>query len=221
MYTKRTVRRGDRKLRTRESFLEAALALIAGGRSFTSLSLREVARAAGVVPTSFYRHFRDMEELGLALVEECGITLRRLLREARKSPLPETDLTRVSVNIYRQYLAQHRPQFVFIVGERFGGSAALRAGIRREVSHFVTELAQDLRQLGILPKLSTSELQMTCALVMSTMLNAASDILDLPPNQPRMEEELIETIVRQLRIVFLGARQWRVRAQPAADAAVA
>jgi AcrR family transcriptional regulator len=40
------------------------------GRSFVSISLREVTREAGVVPTAFYRHFKDMDELGLALVDE-------------------------------------------------------------------------------------------------------------------------------------------------------
>jgi len=46
------------------------------GRSFTSLALREIAREAGVVPDA-YRHFRNTDELGLALVEEVGITAIR------------------------------------------------------------------------------------------------------------------------------------------------
>jgi hypothetical protein len=43
------------------------------------------------------------------------------------------------------------------------------------------------------------------------MLNAASDILDLPPDQPKREHELVENFVRQLRVVFLGAARWRER----------
>jgi len=34
-----------------------------------SLGIREVTRQAGVVPTSFYRHFRNMDDLGLQLVD--------------------------------------------------------------------------------------------------------------------------------------------------------
>ena len=37
------------------------------------------------MPNAFYRHFRNTDELGLALVEEVGVTLRRLLREARQT----------------------------------------------------------------------------------------------------------------------------------------
>jgi hypothetical protein len=41
------------------------------------------------------------------------------------------------------------------------------------------------------------------------MLNAASDILDLPKGQPQQEQELVENFVRQLRVIFLGARHWK------------
>ena len=58
------------------------------GESFDALSLRSVARAAGVVPTAFYRHFESMDELGLALVEESFRTLRAMLREAREGVPP-------------------------------------------------------------------------------------------------------------------------------------
>jgi TetR/AcrR family transcriptional regulator, fatty acid biosynthesis regulator len=52
-------------------------------------------------------------------------------------------------------------------------------------------------------------MQMICGLVVNTMLNAASDIFDLPAGQPHVEQELVENFVRQLRVIFLGAAQWR------------
>ena len=54
--------------------MDAARSLMDSGRGFGSLSLREVARCAGIVPTGFYRHFDDMDALGLALVAEVGET---------------------------------------------------------------------------------------------------------------------------------------------------
>lgn len=201
--------RGERKQRTRESLLDAALTLMGQGRSFTSLGLREIAREAGIVPTAFYRHFRDLDELGLALVEESGITLRRLLREARKGGVPLTDIIRQSVRVYWQYIGEHRLQFLFIAGERSGGSPAIRAAIRTEVQHFSAEMAQDLRAFNAFPQLSTATLNLICGLVVNTMLTAATDILDLPRGQPRLAQELEDNFVRQLRLVFLGAGQWR------------
>ena len=64
--------RAQQKERTRRSLVEAAFSQLSAERSFTSLSLREVAREAGIAPTSFYRHFRDVDELGLTMVDESG-----------------------------------------------------------------------------------------------------------------------------------------------------
>lgn len=207
--TRSELTREQRKQRTREDLLEAALTLMSRGISFTGLGLREVTREAGVVPTAFYRHFHDMDELGLALVEEGGVTLRRLLREARKGSVPLTDVIRNSVRIYTGFLREHPREFLFVAGERSGGSPAIRAAVRREIGHFANEMAQDLRNLGILPNLATATLQMICGLIVNTMISAAGDILDLPPRQPRAEEELIENFVKQLRLIFLGAAAWR------------
>jgi AcrR family transcriptional regulator len=201
--------RGARKQRTREALLEAALNLMREGQSFTGLSLREVAREAGVVPTAFYRHFRGMDELGLALVEEGGMTLRRLLRDARRGGLDATDMIRSSVLVYKRYVEDNRLQFLFVAGERGGGSSQIREAIRREVTHFTNEMAQDLRSLNALPGLGTASLQMICGLVVNCMLNAAIDILDLPAKRPDLEGELVENFVKQLRLIFMGAQRWK------------
>lgn len=203
------VTRSERKQRTRSALMDAALKLMSEGRSFTSLGLREITREAGVVPTSFYRHFRDLEELGLALVEDSGLTLRRLLREVRKQGQPDADMIRRSVLVYKRYVEDNRLQFFFVAGERQGGSPQIRRAIRTEITHFTHEMAEDVRQLNIVPQLSTASLQMICSLVVTTMLNAATDILDLPPNQPQAETEMVENFVKQLRVIFLGATRWR------------
>ncbi len=202
--------RSEQKLRTRSHLMDAALRLMVdSGRSFSSLSLREVTREAGVVPAAFYRHFADLDQLGLALVEACGLTLRRLLREVRKQSLPPTQMLRSSVLIYKNYIQTQRRHFMFAAGARGGGSAAIRKAIRIEESHFANEMAQDMRDLNLLPQLPMESLQLICGLVVTTMMNAATDILDLPDGQPRAELELTENFVKQLRLIFLGARSWK------------
>ena len=61
--------RKEEKVRVREDLLRAALRLGAA-HGFASLGLREVAREADIAPTSFYRHFEDMESLGLHLIRD-------------------------------------------------------------------------------------------------------------------------------------------------------
>ncbi len=202
------VSRSERKDLTRANLLQAALTLMGEGRSFTSLALREITREAGVAPTAFYRHFRNTDELGLALVEEVGITLRRLLREARKMDVAPRDMLRRSVSVYQDYVKLNRLQFVFISSERSGGSRILRLAIRNDVTHFTNEMAQDFRLRGLYANLPTSSLQMVCSMIVMTMLAAATDILDLPPHQPLLEAEMSENFVRQLKIILFGATRW-------------
>ncbi len=201
--------RTERKDLTRNSLLQAALALMGEGRSFTSLGIREIAREAAMVPNAFYRHFRNTDELGLELVEEMGIALRRLLREARQTGATDTDIVRRSVQVYHQYVIDNRLLFLFVSSERSGGSRILRMAIRNEVTHFTNEMAQDFRRLGVYKDMSTASLQMVCGLIVTTMLAAAPEILDLPPEQPLLESEMTENFVKQLQVVLLGAAQWR------------
>lgn len=197
--------RSTRKGLTRANLVQAALTLMGEGRSFTSLGLREIAREAGVVPNAFYRHFRNTEELGLALVEEVGVTLRRLLREARKLEVAPRDMLRRSVSVYQDYVKLNRLPFMFISSERSGGSRTLRLAIRNNVTHFTNEMAQDFRMRGLYIHLPTASLQMICGMIVMTMLAAATDIFDLPPEQPLLETEMSENFVQQLKIILSGA----------------
>ena len=203
--------RSARKDLTRSSLMQAALNLIGQGRSFTSLALREITREAGVVPNAFYRHFRNTDELGLALVEEVGITLRRLLRQERQIAIAPKDRLRRSVAAYQDYVKTHRLQFMFISSERSGGSRILRLAIRNDLTHFTNEMAQDFRALGLYPNMSTSSLQMMCSLIVSTMFSVATEILDLPPDQPLLETEMQHNFVKRVQIVLLGASMWKER----------
>ncbi len=207
------ISRSARKDQTRATLLQAALNLMGQGRSFTSLALREIAREAGMVPNAFYRHFRNTDELGLALVEEVGITLRRLLREERQVQVSPKERLRRSVAVYQEYVKSNRLLFLFISSERSGGSRILRLAIRNEVTHFTNEMAQDFRSLGVYPEMSTASLQMICGLIVMTMLAAATDILDLPPDQPLLEAEMLENFVGRLQLVLLGASLWKDRAR--------
>lgn len=208
-----TQARVRRKEQTRQNLMQAALTLVGNGSSFTALGIREITREAGVVPTAFYRHFKTTDELGLALVEDAGITLRRLLREARQASLPGEDMIRHSVNVFVNYLKQHHLEWRFISSERSGGSQALRNAIRNEIAHFTLEMGSDLRMLNIFPDLSTNTLQLICSLVVTMMMNSATDFLDVREDQPKLEKEMQDNFVKQIVMVFLGAAHWEEEPQ--------
>jgi AcrR family transcriptional regulator len=199
--------RRERKQRTRADLLEAALLLLKDN-SFASLSLREVSRRAGVVPTAFYRHFASMEELGLALVDESFRTLRQMIRAARSETNPD-NVIRSSVEILVRHVHEHRLHFRFIARERFGGVSALRQAIRTEIKLFSSELATDLARFPYLSAWSTEDLQMMAGLIVNTMVSTAEEILDMPAGNPDVEAEIVRTVERQLRLVAVAVPHWR------------
>lgn len=200
--------RQERKQRTRRALLDAALELLEE-QSFSSLSLRQVTRAAGIVPTAFYRHFDEMDELGLVLIDESFRTLRAMLRDARVDPGAYGNAIRNSVEVLVREVHAHDAHFRFIGRERFGGVAALRHAIRGEIRLFASELATDLARFPYLDGWTTEDLQMLAGLIVNAMVSTAQAILDAPPEDPAAEAEIIETAERQLRLIMLGVPQWR------------
>ena len=206
--TPETTTRQERKQRTRQALLDAALGLLEE-QSFSSLSLRQVTRSAGVVPTAFYRHFDDMEELGLVLIDESFRTLREMIRAARTDPGPDEHVIRRSVEILVNYVHAHDTHFRFIARERFGGLATLRQEIRVEIRLFSSDLAIDLARFPYLERWSTEDLQLLAGLMVNAMVSIAEAILDAPPKDPTAEHEIIAAAARQLRMITLAVPQWR------------
>lgn len=106
--------RAEQKLQTRHALMDAARSLMGSGRGFGSLSLREVARCAGIVPTGFYRHFEDMDALGLALIAEVGETFRETIRQVRHHEFEVGGVIDASVRIFLDAVAANRSQFLFL-----------------------------------------------------------------------------------------------------------
>jgi AcrR family transcriptional regulator len=202
--------RDERKLQTRQALLDAALALAHRGGSLASISLREVAREAGVVPTAFYRHFRDMDELGLALVDDVCLRLRRIIREARASAQGARDAAiQSSVRGFVAYVLANERAFEFLTRERFGASRSVRQAVAREIRYFAGELASDLRVAPPFSAMPAEDVAMIADLVVHTVLNLTADLLDLGEGQAVREHEIVARAVKQLRLIFLGAMQWR------------
>jgi AcrR family transcriptional regulator len=201
----------ERKQRTREALLAAALRRLED-QSFGSLSLREVAREAGIVPTGFYRHFRDMDELGLVLINESFRTLRQMIRSARADQQDYEHVIRRSVEILVHHVHDHRLHFRFIARERYSGVPAIRHAIGSEIRLFSSELATDLARFPYLSAWSSDDLQMMAGLIVNTMVSTAEAILDATPGDRTAEEEIIQTTEKQLRLIALGVPQWRSRA---------
>ena len=134
--------RAIQKEKTRRALVNAAFNQLSAEKSFSNLSLREVAREAGIAPTSFYRHFSDMDELGLEMVDEAGLILRQLMRQARKRIDAGGSVISVSVDTFFEFITNSTNVFRLLLRESSGTSQAFRTAAAREIKHFVDELAE-------------------------------------------------------------------------------
>lgn len=200
--------RQERKERTRQAILDAALDLVEE-EGLAALSLRRLTRTVGIVPTAFYRHFASVDELGLALVDRSFASLRRMIREARRGDPQLGGMIHASVTTLVQHVHSDRAYFRFIARERFGGVPAVRQAIRHELELFERELATDLARLPGLDTWSSEDLRVMANLIVNAMVATAEDILDAPPGRPEVEEQIVRTAEKQLRMVVVGAAGWR------------
>src|SRR5690554_1728335 len=193
---------------TREKLMSAALALVGKGRHFAGIGIREVTRQAGVVSTSFYRHFRSVDDLGLQLVDELGLVLRRMMREARANVLQADKLIEESVDIFINHAQTNRSFFLFMAQGLAGESRAVRDGIRSEMRFFANELANDLRRLKLVDHLNDVDLGMACDLVVRSVAFSLTDLQGVAPEDDYQVDQIRKRTTRFLQLIFVGAANW-------------
>ena len=199
--------RGERKERTRRAILDAALDLCEDS-SLVALSLRQVAKQVGIVPTAFYRHFDSIEALGLALVDESFASLRAMLRDVRRGDPGFDDIVDRSVDVLVEHVRAHRQHFAFIARERAAGPPGVRTAIRHQIELFERELATDLDRLPGTDPWSADDLRILSSLIVTAMVATAESLLGAADGA---EEQILHTARTQLRMVLVGALNWRSR----------
>ncbi len=193
-----------RKQRTHRALLDAALELTEK-QGFSSVSLRQVTKAAGIVPTAFYRHYESMEALGETLVTESFTTLRGMMRAVRSETNDYTEVIRRSAVVLVRYVHLHRAHFRFIIRERSGGVRQIRQSVQEHLRLFVSDLAADLTGFPVLESWLESDRVLLAEMIVNQMVVVAERILDAPGQ----EEAAIARAERQLRMVIVGAANWR------------
>ncbi|MGX9418646.1 HTH-type transcriptional repressor FabR [Vibrio sp. WJH972] len=193
--------RAQQKEKTRRSLIDAAFSQLSAERSFSNLSLREVSREAGVAPTSFYRHFTGMDELGLTMVDEGGLLLRQLMRQARQRITEDRSMIRSSVETFMEFIESSPNVFRLLLHERSGTSYDFRAAVAREIEHFSAELTEYLISVGVDREIASIQALASVTLVFSW----GAEALDL---EKKERDALAERLVSQLRLLAKGAHSY-------------
>lgn len=198
------ISREEQKERTRRALLDATLDLLQK-QSFDSVSLRSVTRAAGVVPTAFYRHFETLDELGLALVDDAFGSLRAMLRQIRDEVTEPEAIIRESVAVLVEHVKNRPDHFRFIAREWHGGSRVLRDAIQEQIDVFTADLAEDFAALPFVKDWPERDRLVLAHLIVTVMVDVSAQLLD----HPEAEDHVVHRTRQQIMLVVMGIPHWR------------
>lgn len=207
--------REERKQQSRQALLDTALLLSASGRSFNSISLREITRHIGLVPTAFYRHFEKMDALALELVDQVALHFKRIMYQIGQTYLylPNAK-TEHGLDLFFSAVTKNPELWIFLLAERWGGSAVLRQSIARELDFLVEDFANNLRKIPSIRHIEhQQDLHVLAQILINLSFNWAMTWIsytrhfkgtDLEQQQQIFKQQ---TII-QINLLFRGISHW-------------
>lgn len=209
--------RDERKQQSHQALLDAALSLSTSGRSFSSISLREVAREVGLVPTAFYRHFQDMDELGQELVDQVALYLKNVLHQLGQGLVQTEASPETSMDLFFEAIDHNPKPWIFMIAERWGGSEMVRRAIAREIDFLNSDLADDLKKFEIAAHFDQGDdLKVLANIMINLCFTWAMSWISLSRQSSGMELELQKLVLKkqsvmQLKLIFKGIANWQSR----------
>ena len=195
--------RGRKATISREDLIAAALRLIGPHRSVSTLSLREVAREADIAPNSFYRQFRDMDELAVALIDLAGRSLRKIIGAARQRATSDRSIVRGSVEAFMEQLRADDQLLHVLLREGTAGSDAFKQAVERELRHFEDELQVDLVRINAANGIVLHEPALVARAITRLVFAVGATAMDSPPER---DPQLIRELTLMLRMIIVGSR---------------
>ncbi|KES06448.1 transcriptional regulator [Streptomyces toyocaensis] len=197
--------RQAQKQKTRQALLDAALELLEG-QSLSSLGLREVTRAVGIAPTAFYRHFRSIADLGVALVEQALGSLHPMIRTTVSTAGDGEERVARALELIARHVDAYPAHVRFIARERHGGVRPVREAIHSQLGLFTAEVGEALAGDPASAGWSEEDVLMLAQLYVDLMLGTASLLLEA--EGPGARERVSRTAARQMRLIGIGRTHW-------------
>ena len=185
-----------------QELMEAAVRLVDSNRSVSSLSLREIAREAGIAPNSFYRHFRDVDELAVALIDRAGRSLRGTIREARKRLESGRGGVRSSVEVFMEALDDDQKYLQILLREISIGSDAFRHAVDRELNYFEEELNDELLRIVEASGQKIHQPRVVAKAITRLVFTLGASAANMSIEQ---RSDLTEETVTMVRMIIIGA----------------
>lgn len=185
----------------RDRLLAAALKLAAKSRNLSTIGVRELGREAGLNPNTFYRHFSDLDELSMALIDQLGKNLRVPLQTLRRSIVSREENAVRTVELVFDFAKDHPDVFIVGVRELYGASQPVREALRRTIGEVAGDLAEDMRVMQITPGLDDKTARELAEVVAVQTFHSTLDYLE----HPDQRAEILRRVVQFINALFVGA----------------
>jgi AcrR family transcriptional regulator len=194
---------------TAQEVMDAAVGLLDSNRSVSTLSLREIARAAGISPNTFYRHFRDVDELTVAVIDQAGRSLRGVIRESRQYAALKHGVIRSSVEAFMKQLDGEDRYLQVLLREMSTGPEPFRLAVDRELRYFEDELRDELERIKPSDQVTIYKPELVAKAITRLVFTMGAIASDTPPEE---RAQLSEQTIEMIRMITLGAQAMGARA---------
>ncbi|MEU8800070.1 TetR/AcrR family transcriptional regulator [Spirillospora sp. NPDC048819] len=207
-----TLSRREAKDLTRRRLLGSALRIL-DTEGEAGLSTGNVCRSAGIAQSTFYVHFRNMQDLLEALGEEAARQVGPVIREARQRSSDEprsAERLRAAFRVPLEKMCAHPEFFRLSVRARFDRATPLGEAARRRAAATRAHLVEDLVAAGLPADTPERALRLEMVADGVTSMTEAMAIGHLDGRYPDIEE-----CVDVLVAFFAGVRAQLLGDQPA------
>jgi AcrR family transcriptional regulator len=135
----------------KRQLMDAAMRILARQQQAETLSLRELAREAGLNHNTFYRHFDSLGQLQSALLADFTAQLREGTSAARADTARDPSVVRRVVGWLFDFAASHHDLFVVAYRTLHGPPSEGRVGLQRCLDDLRRDMLTEQRAMQLLP----------------------------------------------------------------------
>jgi TetR/AcrR family transcriptional regulator, fatty acid biosynthesis regulator len=170
----------------KQRLLTATAKLVARVGSVHGLTLRDLAKEAGMSHNAIYRHFTGIEAVVQALLIDFNARLRDGLRQARRQVQDHEASPRTVVGWLLDF-AQHNPDvFLLAMRERHSPCAPIRQTIEEGIALVAADMRAYLRASDQVPALSEQALDLALKVIILHTFDLCLTCIEAPQQKPSL-----------------------------------
>jgi AcrR family transcriptional regulator len=192
--------------------MAAAAKLAARQGSAQAVSLRELAREAGLNHNTFYRHFDSLDDLLGSIVATFGQQLRDGLAQARRDAPSADAITATVLGWLLDFALAHPDVFTVALRERHGPPGPMRQAVTTMLQHIQDDMLSELNARQALPPLPEATLRPLLAIIIDQALKTCLEHIEAPAHRARRIAEA--KILFDTLMIGAVARQAMAKTSP-------